>query len=392
MSEHDRDPPPETWPEFLHPKLRLFLSVDVVNSTAFKQDASKGGGDQADEATSEPWFVPITQFYGRIEKYFADYWQRTSHLLRTRKRWQPGEAPEFWKAAGDEVIYQKIISDQHQILTCVLAWKMAVNQYRPELKSKFPKLDLKAAAWLAGFPVNNTEVVLRSRFRGRLEDDCDDDDSVVSNMKCLNTYYSPEPFGRAGLIRDFIGPSMDTGFRVATRATPRKLALTVDLAWMLSSTYRNVSDLVRNDPELTMFFRYDGGIELKGVTAGRPYPFFWIDMEDSEPNKSLHDLEDKLKDQKMPEAQAVQEFCEAFFASQEGGHVMRPFVWNRDSLEDSIDVPERHRKRLRVLAALWNKSRTDTPPDSYGTETLEDPDDTVEALGLMATRHGVNPP
>jgi hypothetical protein len=153
----------EDTPDFLQPKLRLFLSVDIVNSTAFKQASLKDRKADDSEGNTplhpvEPWFSPINRFYREIESSFSKHWEHLSKSMEKRYQWPTGPKPELWNAAGDELLYVKTLDDHRQALVTISAWIKAMNEHRTDLRARYPMLDLKAAAWLAGFPVRDAVI------------------------------------------------------------------------------------------------------------------------------------------------------------------------------------------------------------------------------------------
>lgn len=279
----------------------------------------------------------------------------------------PGEEPELWKAAGDELIYTKTLSDHRQALACVLAWMATVESHRKELKGTFPTLDLKASAWLAGFPVNNAEIVLSRRPRP-LEHGAADGDAVLANLILLDEFYSNGGTNNGDMTRDFIGPSMDTGFRISSLASPRKFALTVDLAYMLTVAAKpeHLDDTLKHAREPS--FKYDGRVTLKGVDGGEPYPFFWIDMRAHDP---LHRSEDDLLPHIAINPHNVENFCEKFFQAhaKERGHIMSPYI-AVSSDGPFHKVPEHHRVRLEKLIKKlsdYKKNAPNAPGAATGT-------------------------
>lgn len=330
-------------PKFLGPQLRLFLSVDIVNSTAFKQsmlkDRDNGSGDSK-TPLAEQWFMPINKFYREVERSFSEQWGFFSTHIQRVHQWEPGPAPELWKAAGDELIYVKTLTDHRQALVCLGAWIEAINSHRKAMREEHSILDLKASAWLAGFPVNNAEVILRSRLNPEATDTAEGD-AVLSNLSLL------EKFDREGQIsgfRDFIGPSIDTGFRVAAHATPRKLVITIDLAYILAHAIK--SQPTHDFPIDRMEFHYDGRVALKGVLDGSPYPLFWIAAQ---PLDDLQRLEDGFLKSNQVELTQVREFCELFIEKQAGRYITRPFIIG-DKDPRFQDVPSYHVNRLKQLS------------------------------------------
>ena len=108
----DKDP--------LSSRLRLFLSVDMVGSTAFKQTNQPSfeaeGGKEIDLDAGQPWFSPIAQFYREIERLFAKEWDLYTTVVAPKFGWPSGEAPQLWKSAGDELLYAKILTDHREAL------------------------------------------------------------------------------------------------------------------------------------------------------------------------------------------------------------------------------------------------------------------------------------
>lgn len=123
--------------------LRLFLSVDIVGSTAFKQAArdrsAAKSSDGGDIPPAEPWFSPIAQFYRGMEQTFSREWKLCVERSTT-VNWPTGEPPELWKSVGDELIYTKLLADHREALTTLNAWMKSVSSYRKRLKEQFKSL------------------------------------------------------------------------------------------------------------------------------------------------------------------------------------------------------------------------------------------------------------
>src|SRR5512140_1809600 len=78
--------PPE-FPEGLKPRLRLFLSVDLVGSTSYKQ-------------SRQSWSPEILSFYRNFDYALQAQYRAFSEGHKTAL-----PAPEFWKSNGDELLY-----------------------------------------------------------------------------------------------------------------------------------------------------------------------------------------------------------------------------------------------------------------------------------------------
>ncbi|MCZ7488616.1 hypothetical protein [Rhizobium rhizogenes] len=324
--------------------LRLFLSVDLVGSTAFKQAnqrAFKEDTKAAIESVAEPWFSPIAQFYKEIERLFAREWQSYVDGAAKRLAWPTGPAPELWKSAGDELLYVKILTDHREALACILCWKRAIDEYRIKLQKQYPSLDLKSTAWLAGFPITNTEVVFSKRVvDGEIQDD---DDPVYVNIELLHKYHqNPDD---PNLTKDFIGPSVDSGFRLCGLSDARKFVISVDLALMIVHAIRARPS---GADEMDLTIHYQGRVQLKGVLGGRSYPVFWIDMA---VDSGLEKLEDKLLEFQSRNTDDIKSFCEEFFKSH-SSNIMIPYI---DGNSDKYfgNIPENHVIKLKLLREYW---------------------------------------
>jgi len=358
--------------------LRLFLSVDLVGSTAFKQAnqrAFKADEKATEGSIAEPWFSPIAQFYKEIERLFAREWQSYAEGLALRIGWPAGPPPELWKSAGDELLHVKVLDDHREAAACIICWMRTVDEYRGELKQKYPTLDLKCTAWVAGFPITNTEVV----FAKRVDTDevPDDADPLFANLDLLHRYHT-NPDDRA-LTKDYIGPSVDTGFRLCDLSTARKFVISVDLALL-------VVHAVRARPagadEINVKLHYDGRVALKGVLGGHPYPVFWIDMAS---DSSLDKLEDKLLEIRPRNTDDIKSYCEEFFNAH-SSNIMIPYIVGNTDPYFAI-MPEWHFKKIGQLRDYWanEKSRREQERESSKVEGLGDEPGKAEVEGLFAS-------
>jgi hypothetical protein len=346
-------------------KLRLFLSVDIVGSTAFKQAGKRRTKDSIEDEQSlpaEPWFSPIAQFYKGMEQAVAREWQFAEE--RSRKiLWPPGGAPELWKSVGDEVIYTKLLDDHRQALTMLHAWMRAVSSYRSALKQQFPTLDLKSTAWIAGFPVHNAEVFFRSPSLSTAFDDSDGD-AVYSNLSLMDKYYRGE--AGVGLTRDFIGPAIDTGFRLAQLSSPRRLVISVELALMLVHAVRTQPTDEHYAYEKPRFF-FHGRHNFKGVFGGLPYPVFWIDMR---PSPDLERTEDRLNKVDYLGTDDVLEFCEAFIKDNHT-YCFIPYI-EKNAEPAFSHLPEDHQARLEGLRNYLTRERAKREVERQSLSQTED--------------------
>lgn len=230
-------------------------------------------------------------------------------------------------------------------------WINAVNHYRKELQQQSPSLDLKASAWLAGFPVNNAEIIIRRKgsapANNGLTNEQPVDDFVYENAMLLEKYYSDSD--RHDLIQDFVGPNIDAGFRVSHLASPRKLVMTLDLALLVATGDRTKPHHFKYDG---FVYRYDGRVSLKGVLGGAPYPVFWIDMQAEEPEVIA---EEKVTSAPRAEAKDLEQFAEAFIVKN-SRLIDRPYIIsNTETVFNKM--PDSHSSRQRDLAMYYQNQK-----------------------------------
>ncbi len=183
----------------------------------------------------------------------------------------------------------------------------------------------------------------------------EEEDSEWENDRLFNDFKNNVP----GVSRDFIGQSIDTGFRVSTASSSRKLMLSVELAHMLSLECIRVKGHPQRLPKVlvTNFaFHYDGRHTLKGVLDGIPYPLIWLDIE---PDRLINSTEDALSARPKPTASQVHEFTSALiadfptrFCTQLQFLVHKPALYERyeQDIHDAIDELEgRFAKRYASL-------------------------------------------
>lgn len=314
MSDEAAAPPSESplsgLRETLRPQLRLFLSVDIVGSTAFKQRRDEDG-----------WFDMVLRFYQYSEGVFMRHWELGKAPLSKQPEQLAvlyGEAPVLWKTIGDEVAFSKRITHPAQVMTTLHAWIAALDDLRLLFNRKpQDQLDVKATAWLADFPLRNREVALRTGII-QANDEADPDDGwlIWRNDTLLNQYSGPEG---SQLIKDYVGPSIDTGFRLAAGSSPRRLSISIELAYVIA---REVLNLETDDHYKIASFqvrplilKYDQMTALKGVLGGSPYPMVWIDVRQREP---LHQAEDDLRELTPASPEKIKVFAEAFMAEHPG--------------------------------------------------------------------------
>lgn len=117
-------------PQFLEPRLRLFLGADIVGSTALKQTRLGAHKAPTDQATKGPaWFSAIQGFYFEAAQAFLFDWER-SRSKSDDPEFLYGPPPTLWKTVGDEVLFVKHVTDHRQIAITIQCWKRALGRMK----------------------------------------------------------------------------------------------------------------------------------------------------------------------------------------------------------------------------------------------------------------------
>jgi hypothetical protein len=246
---------------------RLFLSVDLVGSTAFKA----GRGSEAIEQSAHPlWVWEINKFYqefpATLRKRYSQHTDRPEHVVHAET------FPSVWKTIGDEIVFCCRVNSAEHLVCLVLAFTEALDDYGRILEVRCKNLDVKGTAWLAAFPAPNVTVNVRS---GPLADLPDEAMEIEADK-------APQQF-------DFLGRGIDCGFRLTRFSSTDKLTVSVELAFALCESANS------NKKQFSGKFNYLGREELKGVINGRPYPIVTIITERSEVRREVYELERNVR-------------------------------------------------------------------------------------------------
>lgn len=329
-------------------KLRLFLSLDIVGSTEFKHPRGAKAPSDGDS-----WVDPFLAFYRVSVDQMAVQWELVVEELKAAANgsnfFKFGKGPEFWKGAGDEVLFTKLVKSPLDAVAAVrsLILVMADIGRLFARNDRTKVLAVKGTAWLAGFPLNNTEIVLGAQNGPEV------DDPLTENYRLL-AQLDKKSKQRGSYKVDYIGPSIDLGFRLCQRATPRRMMVSADLAWLVCHVYRQVGNAGADKcPSLEKpKIGFDGRVALKGLLGGEAYPLFWIEAV---AGSRMDNVEDRLlKRPAHVEHDDVRKFCKEFL-DQSGPLRTKPYIDGYTASELGKRTPDRQ-KRLRELEERVNKT------------------------------------
>ncbi len=246
------------------------MSVDLVGSTAFK---AKHGERREENEPYPIWLNRTKSFYRQFPHILATHFDEFSGVIAHSDEFKD-RTPKVWKTVGDEIIFCIRVTCLEHLACCVRAFMKALSTYGDLINGQENELDVKGCAWIASFPAPNATVVSASRFaldeiKNSVGGQLDEEDETKADI-------NPGEY-------DFLGKQIDTGFRISKFAQSHELAVSIDLAWLLT--------LLKQRDLVDCQFTYRGRESLKGVIGGVPYPIVTIQTERSVEKRELDTLE-----------------------------------------------------------------------------------------------------
>jgi hypothetical protein len=213
--------------EILNPSLKLFLSVDVIGSTEYKSKLLIS--ELSEENSAYNWRDFFVEFYDTFQESIKEWYTHFDEHDTLYKDFY------LWKNLGDELVFIVEIKEEINIHKHLSVFKKSVKDFNKLDK----ELKVKGSAWIVEIPVTNA-VIFTSDYK------------LSNNSENL----------------DFIGPSIDIGFRISKFSSERAFVISVELAEILSR--KNICH------RFIIFF--DGEQVVKGVLKQNKYPIIWIFM------------------------------------------------------------------------------------------------------------------
>ena len=198
----------------------MFMSADVVGSTSFKVQAQRERSDWLEAFATLFRELPLV-FMGQVASAFIEH----------------DEVPEtgVWKVMGDEVILLALPASIDVAAGLTAAFCNTVRQCDARISQRWP-LNLRGTCWAAEIGQRNRRIEIPEMFGGR------DGSPYV----------------------DFLGPDVDTGFRLSAHSGHGEVIVSPNLLEPLAT--------VSGQP---LRFHPAGEAKLKGVLQGEPMPL-WI--------------------------------------------------------------------------------------------------------------------
>lgn len=232
----------------------IFFSIDLSNSTQYK-------------SISNTWPNLINKFYSLVNRLIG---QRNDEYTPM----------QVWKYVGDEVIfYKKLEGGLEEIEYLIKSAYEIIKLVPKELgKSESESIDIiyaKGTLWGANITKGKeSHSIKRENLIIDVNDESLDSDSRLS-------------------MKDFIGPDIDLGFRLAKHSRKNELVVSLDLTYLLQKGLESCSILEN--------FRIIKLEALKGIWNGRKYPIIWYRDDESWKPESILLLEyDANLNEEMP--------------------------------------------------------------------------------------------
>lgn len=374
---------PADLPDHLQPRLLIFLSVDVVGSTALKQpdrhlvaaaSAPEVPMSDSDRRLEVNWLAIFEVFYARVAEGAGKHWRNLVEEYDESERDEyAGPCPIFWKTNGDEVLYCKLLTNSRQIHFVIEWWKRTIHsvrnsldQYKGLLKEAgLEPLDIKATLWTAGFPRRNKRLQSAYGLETR-----------VDGFPPANAPATP-PADEAGFEGgladarpreryDFIGPGIDIGFRISTLSSTQKMVVSLDVAYILAKAPYKSGTGVKREP-----LYYDGRIPLKGVFEGKRYPIFWLNISRA---GTFDEREVAIQNPITPDN--VSDICEEYYKRYKN-YTHAPFIFN-DPSKMVHAVPQRFTDWLERAHKEYQQQRA---TQALASESVKNIGEIVDDMG-----------
>jgi hypothetical protein len=218
------------------PECLLFVSFDISGNTEFKQTNPTEIRDNNESShnfvmnpkwANNGWFVVVSDIFAKLISILE--------LSETNFR--------FWKFQGDELILTVSIQKFPEIVSAIHSIDIILRETSLKIwKETNQRLDLKATTWLAAMDERLNRVI----------------DLKVQSLNDKNT------------VTDYIGTSIDEGFRIAHAvARSKRMVVSFDIALLMAK--ENINE-ARN-------IYHVGFGELKGIWKQKPYPALWYSTE-----------------------------------------------------------------------------------------------------------------
>lgn len=248
-------------------RVRIFLSVDLSNSTSFKSTRPPHQW----VSIFRNFYAEFTELYKRKHLQLVE--ENGSDVAALRKR-----PPRLWKTVGDEIVFVNRVDSCFEVYLFVKAFSLALGEYGDTLRndSERKSLGVKGAGWIASFPYPNVSIEIPSAIAK--------EESDLSESEALEKSADENPNNH-----EFLGKGLDYGFRIGQHSSEDFFSISPALADVLARARVN-----EDYSGLSVQLVVKPPVKLKGVLDGRDYPVIGIPIDRNEEWGSYRRLQEKL--------------------------------------------------------------------------------------------------
>jgi hypothetical protein len=278
-------------------RLRLFLSVDLVGSTAFKSK---------DDETNLVWIKAFQKFYEQFPKMFRRHYREFCDEAPEIHSDEKAITPKVWKTIGDEIIFVNRVHSVAHLAAYVISFRKTLIAFGEEVNATY-KLNTKGNGWIAAFPTPNRSIRLALDVK---DESYSSNDDILTEDDEVSVDQQPSRF-------DFLGKGIDGGFRISRNSAVDTMTLSPALAYLLCRAHKNV-DTTKFDCQ----FSFREPEVFKGVMGGRKYPVVSLITSRDEDHERVECLEAELLDRpRAANADKLYDYLDRYI---EAFHVEKP--------------------------------------------------------------------
>ncbi|MBO9436301.1 hypothetical protein J7394_18925 [Ruegeria sp. R13_0] len=249
-------------------RIRLFLSVDLTGSTAFKS-----------KHDTQLWRAAFREFYGRFPKSYEDSFQKKCTHIGGMSPQEKSATPKVWKTIGDEILFVNRVYSVTHLGAYVAAFSETLHTFGEFIGRTYAGLNAKGNGWIAAFPSPNKSIAV-SHTAG--EDPFAGVHGLETEEFELEVDENPKNF-------DFLGKGIDGGFRISRNSTVDTFTISPALAYLLTEAASN-----KGLTKFELGFNFEEMQSFKGVLDGSPCPIISIDTMRSKEERELREMEASL--------------------------------------------------------------------------------------------------
>lgn len=302
-------------------KFLLFLSADIKDSTQHKQEHRSDALPQWQQAF-EDFHNNFPLEYYRCSKLLYDQLSARDDSLNFIDRITFPPIP-VWKRQGDEIIFLFELESHLQIIFFVWAFKNTIYEYNYQSRNAGSLL-CKGTAWFADVsPFNQENTIVPA------------DGPIAKNGEFYIGDATRELTIERNGFSDYIGPSIDIGFRLSKPSDISRIVVSPEIAYFFSRS----PVILQQGEKSPLNFYYGDPQVLKGISE-KKLDLFWIRSSDDKLEEKLSkEYRDSLQytNGKLLTNSELKESCDNFFQTN-NQIFQKPYILGDPDFPPSLAV------------------------------------------------------